>query len=481
MDEKMPKIFVSYAWTDAEHEARVIELCERLLGNGIDVVFDKWDLNPGQDKYVFMEQSVNNTGIDKVLLICNKEYKEKANSRTGGVGDETTIISQEVYSNNNQKKFIPIIFEKDEKEEAFVPTYVRAKIYIDLSNEETYENKYEELVRAIYEVPLNRKPAIGKKPEWLNDCNVSTSYERGIIKQISSNGGNSNKVKILLKSFGEAFYEKSDEFKIDRESYNGASVKEKIDEMIILRELFVEYLIAIFELPENLGDTLGNFFEDYYNHIAEFSESNMFREKSNEQFKFLYHELFLIMTAYLIYYERYSDLKEILSRTYFLKESMYTQKGAYNYASFRSYLPSLDEDFKKTTEWASKITYSGELLISRAKNPIATKENLVVADILLCQLSYINCPQCTFKYEWFPTIYIYLNQFNRNVFLDFCKKFISKKFCTDIMMLFNASDYNELKEILSKNKVEKGMRYNGAWDSCPSIIDYINTDEIASL
>ena len=161
---KVYKVFTSYAWTNPAHELKVTELCERLMGDGIEVIFDKWDLKPGNDKYLFMEQCVNDTNIDKVLLICNKTYKEKADARTGGVGDETTIISQEVYSNNNQEKFIPIIFEKDDNDDAYVPTYVKSRIYIDLSNDDVYEDGYEQLVRNIYEEPLNKKPARGKRP-----------------------------------------------------------------------------------------------------------------------------------------------------------------------------------------------------------------------------------------------------------------------------------------------------------------------------
>ena len=88
------KVFISYSWAVQE---RVVELAERLIANGIDVVLDVYDLKEGQDKYAFMEQSVNDDTIDRVLIICDKTYAEKANNREGGVGDETVIISQEVY------------------------------------------------------------------------------------------------------------------------------------------------------------------------------------------------------------------------------------------------------------------------------------------------------------------------------------------------------------------------------------------------
>ena len=42
---------------------------------------------------------VSDTEIQKVLIISDKKYADKANGRDGGVGTETQIISAEVYKN----------------------------------------------------------------------------------------------------------------------------------------------------------------------------------------------------------------------------------------------------------------------------------------------------------------------------------------------------------------------------------------------
>lgn len=63
--------------------------------------------------------------------------------------------------------------------------------------------------------------------------------------------------------------------------------------------------------------------------------------------------------------------------------------------------------------------------------------------------------------------------------MDFCKKFLLKKFCYKILPLFGASDVDELIEILEKNKADSSMNYQNAFDSCPSIIDYIPKEKIA--
>ncbi len=49
--EKPNKIFISYSWTTPIHEQWVINLAERLMADGVDVVIDKWYLKEGNDKY----------------------------------------------------------------------------------------------------------------------------------------------------------------------------------------------------------------------------------------------------------------------------------------------------------------------------------------------------------------------------------------------------------------------------------------------
>ena len=91
------KIFISYSWTTPEHEEWVLNLSRRLVSDGIEVVLDKWDLKEGHDIYNFMEGMVKSPEINKVLIISDKKYAEKANTRSGGVGTETQIISPKIY------------------------------------------------------------------------------------------------------------------------------------------------------------------------------------------------------------------------------------------------------------------------------------------------------------------------------------------------------------------------------------------------
>uniref|UniRef100_UPI001319DA67 SEFIR domain-containing protein n=1 Tax=Cronobacter sakazakii TaxID=28141 RepID=UPI001319DA67 len=180
-----PKLFISYSWSNPDHESKVIQLAEELSESGIHVILDKWDLKEGHDSVAFMEKMVTDPDIKKVAIISDKLYAERADGRSGGVGTETQIISREVYENQEQDKFVAIITERDENGKPYLPTYYKSRIYIDLSTSENYADNFEKLLRWIYNKPLYIRPEIGSKPAFLNENNsislgTTTSFRRAL-------------------------------------------------------------------------------------------------------------------------------------------------------------------------------------------------------------------------------------------------------------------------------------------------------------
>jgi len=163
-----PKVFISYCTKSKENEKWTVQLAKRLVTNGVDVVFDKWDLKPGQNIYVFMEQMVNNPEIHKVLMICDREYKIRADNRKFGSGEESQIISYEIYKNVYQEKFVPLVCEY-QNDEPCLPTFLKGTKYLNFLNEKNFAVEYKELLKFIYEIPLIEKPVIGKPPADIFD------------------------------------------------------------------------------------------------------------------------------------------------------------------------------------------------------------------------------------------------------------------------------------------------------------------------
>lgn len=164
-----PKVFISYSWTDQTHQNFVLQVAERLVSDGIDVVLDLYELKEGQDKYAFMERMVTDESVTHVLMMCDKAYAEKADARKSGVGTESQIISREIYEKIDQTKFVPIVCQFSEGGEPFLPTFLKARIWIDFSSEEAVNQNWERLVRLVFGKPANQKPKIGTVPSYVRE------------------------------------------------------------------------------------------------------------------------------------------------------------------------------------------------------------------------------------------------------------------------------------------------------------------------
>jgi hypothetical protein len=129
-----PKVFISYAWSE-ERKEMVLLYGERLRQDGIDVVLDQWDFSGGDDRFHFMEQSVKDPSVTKILIFSDRLYAGKADGRLGGVGAETQIFTPELYGEVKDSKCIPIACESDDDGEAYMPIYLKSRIFIDFRKE----------------------------------------------------------------------------------------------------------------------------------------------------------------------------------------------------------------------------------------------------------------------------------------------------------------------------------------------------------
>ena len=161
MIDKNPRVFISYSWENEKHREWVKALADRLLENGVNAHIDQYDLDLGDRLPQFMEQEISDS--DFVLIVCTKTYRDKANNRKSGVGYEGHIISAELLSGRNEKKFIPIIKEGQASE--VLPTFLAGKLGIDLSNVDNSEEHFNDLLTTIFGV--KKKPKIGEIPRQL--------------------------------------------------------------------------------------------------------------------------------------------------------------------------------------------------------------------------------------------------------------------------------------------------------------------------
>lgn len=159
------QIFITYSWDTHEHKEWVRGLADKLIDNGVSVLLDQYDILPGESFTHFMENAI--TKSNKVLVILTPNYKDKSIERKGGVGYEQQIISGEIMSGIERKKFIPLIKQGqyEEGSDCAVPPHFKGISIIDFRSSENEQESLEQLLRAIYDEPKLVKPPLGRKPD----------------------------------------------------------------------------------------------------------------------------------------------------------------------------------------------------------------------------------------------------------------------------------------------------------------------------
>ena len=153
-----PKVFISYSHDSPEHKQWVLELGTKLVKKGVDTILDQWDLTPGDNFTQFMEVGVRD--LDWVLVICTDNYVRRANNREGGVGYEVQIVTAQLVENLGIDKFIPIIRHASGQEKT--PTFLGGRVYIDFTDDSQFNEKFNDLLHKLYEVPVEKKLPLGE-------------------------------------------------------------------------------------------------------------------------------------------------------------------------------------------------------------------------------------------------------------------------------------------------------------------------------
>jgi len=480
--DKHPKVFISYSWANENTVNFTSDLAERLVQHGVDVIWDKWSLQEGQDKYAFMERSVNDDSISHVLLICDKAYTERANARHGGVGDETTVITPEIYGNANQTKFIPILFERDDSGNEYLPTYIKARIYIDFSNALDYESSYEQLLRCLYDKPICKKPPLGKTPAWLAEDSVNYNELNALVKKNKNlPDSQPHKFQELKMDFTEIFINILNEMRFLDDKFDAESLLKKIDSLKPIRDIYFDFLIATINSSYFSSDFVKEFFENLYNRVPT-AANNGYSERDFEYYDFLVWESFIGTITLLWQYEKYSAIYDLVSKKYFLRDNLFSNASEkiYSFVKFRKYLSTLEEDCQRNFQ-QRYVSYASKLLIGREKLPYLNKYALCDTDLRLYHLSTIILEPSNgfFKNVWFPSTYCYLSE-PKNIW----QRLVSRSYCDKILPLFGVRTISELKSLFSninQKQLEPIGYRDGFYSSAPNILAYINITDIATL
>lgn len=481
MEDFKPKVFISYTWSNNDYIAKVTQFVNRLVGDGVDVLFDQYEMKPGKSLNNYMEKSVHDPSVTNVLLLLNPDYKIKADSRKGGTGIETQIISAEVYQDLDNDKFIPILFDKMGKDaSACVPIYLKDRYRLDLSDESNYEDMYMAVLRAIYKKPTNIKPVLGTRPSWLDDENQEVDSDAGEISKIKQMVFNNNRaakrqsLEILnddIKNvpFSELRFS-TEEFE---KSYNLFSKLRKhylSILTIVIEEQFLEKFI--FEFFENLNSNIGH---DTSELICK-----------NDYIRILKHELIIETVALLFKNQKYNVIGSLITRTYLdEKNSECLDFDSFFYSHSNSNIYWLDHQLglKYGDGNRYKLTGIGDYWIKHVPEPFINRDEFAFSDVLISNLSIANENK---KYAWFAITYVYVlnncNSWIRKIALSLK----SKKLAEEICPLFNVSTTEALKMKIANIQdfdEHKNYRfgYNESFETIDLISKHLEQKEVCSL
>ena len=433
-----PKVFISYSWHPEENKIRVQRLAERLMQDGVNVILDIWDLKHGHDKYVFMEQMVKDPDIKKVLVICNEDYALKADARKGGVGTESTIMSGDIYSLAEQTKFIPILMEW-KNGEACLPTFLKSRMYIDMSRNYIYELGYAQLLRDIYSKPLLRKPALGKMPSYLEADEpvlLSTAREQQKLKEKIDQ---SSDLQTWIARYCDKIIESLDQFKVTFSGGKTCDLIELVEKSIASMQVVNNDFIAFVDTVASNSECNGRQFVDFFEKLLQYYEDKDIELASstdswhlrNDNYRFFNYELFLSFTAIF-------------------------QKHNY------------------TLDYYKNKGYSSSSQVAILMNNYGSDKfaSWVEVDILLYYLSLIYGKPGDRMSMWYPTLSIYNRAF------EILPKMASMRYFEKAKIMFGVADKDSFKTLIARTKDEL---QRDAYHRIPNLKEGLSYDKVCSL
>jgi hypothetical protein len=452
-----PKTFISYSWSAPDHEKWVINLATQLVESGVDVVLDKWDLREGADKYAFMEKMVTDPSVRKVVVVCDRIYAEKADGRQGGVGTETQIISQEIYSQvdptDREQKFVAVITEKDEKGQPYVPTFLKSRIYIDMSESNGNTNAFEQLLRWIYDQPLYKKPEKGKPPAYLfAETAVSLGTTARFQRAVDALKQQKTGALGALTDYFDTFAGKFETFGIkpDPAKQFDDQVVENIDSFLPYRNEAVEVFLAVAKYHASLEgyEAVHRFLEKLLPYGFWPAGLSTWTQWNADNFRFIIHELFLYAIATMLKYERFEGVREFIEQDYFFPAgSPDVESGMVPFTLFRHYLESLEHRNSRLN--LRRLSLAADLLEKQANLTDIRFDDIMQADfVLFLHADLIPVDKKTSRGRWWPDTLLYAERL-RSPFEIFARGQSSRYFAK-LKTALGVGNKSELEELVGR-------------------------------
>jgi hypothetical protein len=454
-----PKTFISYSWSNPEHEAWVLRLATELRESSVDVVLDKWDLKEGHDAHAFMEQMVTDPDVKKVVMICDRVYTEKANGRLGGVGIETQIITPEIYDNIKQDKFVAVVAERDADGKIYIPNFYKSRIHIDLSDATIYSNNFDQLLRWIFDKPLHIKPPLGDPPSFLKDTQAASPLQTSARFRRANEmvrNGHAAGVASAIDYFDALAGE------LEKLRLKGSDHKDNFDDVVMASiESFIPHrneVLSLFEAltkyaPEQIGQIAHSFLEKIYHYTQRPENLNSWQTWDFDNYKFIAQEMFLHIIAIFIKSSRYEAAAYLMDTEYYVPRTDSVRRGMRDFSTFMFDINALE--FRNKRLNARRLSIVADIVKERCVGLSTNFHDLMQADfVLFVHASLMG------KW-WIPRTLVYSERFDDSAFEIFARA-KSKVFFGRIKVMLGNLPLETVQQRL--NEIGNDSRRLPHWD-----------------
>jgi hypothetical protein len=430
-----PRVFISYSWDTVEYKDKVASFATKLMGDGIDVLLDQWEMVEGNDLYAFMERSVADPTVTNVLMFLSPQYAERADQRTGGVGAETQIISSQVYGKTDQTKFIPVIFSRDEDGQYSKPAYLMSQLHFDLTDPDKFEEEYRKLVRRLYGHVVYEKPERGQKPVWVDEDSPAAPVTDYVLLD-TLKGRQPEQVKI--RTFKEALNKAANMLIKWHEDNKVQSLTEAeyLGEFDLTLRLRDGYLHAVRYYPyigENGAKAVGDSLETLRHELEK--DYSIFGSMKRT----VAYELFLSIVGMIVANDDYDALSHIINRFYYITDCDSRQRG---YTVFWDNNPTVHKSIRKR-DGRNYISGIAKILLDRANPELCTREQLIIADGI-CFNAALIIRDKALNLRWAPKLYVY--DTNSAFMRKYSRNLITRSTLPGVARMFGYDSVQDFKE-----------------------------------
>lgn len=452
MDSKpTPKVFVSYSWTTEEHKKWVLDLSTRLRSEGVDVVLDRFHLEKGHDKYAFMERMVTDTTIGRVLIVSDRLYAEKADGRAGGVGTETQIVTPEVYGKVDQTKFIPLLRERTDTGQECLPTYLKSRVYVDFSDDEKFEDGYDELIRLLHNAPELVAPPIGKPPAHIFVEKIAATVTESRFRRLK-NAVEAGKqtASAFRREYLDALYDAFDALRdrgpLPPDTAVDERIIDSIGKMRPYRDEFVEFCVLYANHfasdDEAYADTHGFMARLLTLTHSAYDQSSCSEWQFDAQ-RYTNREIILYLLAVLIKYRRYKLVARLMDDSYQYSEPHGNRSREVSIGEYDD--PANHLEGRKSRLKLNIGSVTADLVKEHSTYRAISFRQLVHVDLLLLvrgvMIGKVDPP------EWFPRLYSYALEAGP---LEVLAKANTSVGMTAVKELFGAKDVRHLASLVER-------------------------------